>query len=358
METGRHLYGGARQVLWLARDLAGAGVENLLISPPGSDVAAAAAEYGVPVREIACAGDHDLLFALRLSRLLRRWRPDLVHCHSRRGGDILGGIASRMAAVPAVLSRRVDNPESSLSRWLRYRWFLKVVAISDNVGAVLRAQGLPEDRIEVIRDAVEVGDADSGHGRAALRDGLGIAEAHFAVAVVAQLIPRKGHRLLLDALPGIVESCPGVRVFFFGQGPEEADLRQYAKDLGVAAKVDFAGFRQDLTGLLPAFDLLVHPADREGLGVAMLEAAAAGLPVVALDVAGAREAVVNGATGILVPPGNSAMLRQAILTMIENPERRRQYGAAGRARMRDEFSVAGMVERYLDLYGRILDGRH
>jgi glycosyltransferase involved in cell wall biosynthesis len=358
VETGRHLYGGAQQVLWLVRGLAATGVDNLLVCPPGSEVAAAAAGLAIPVCELACAGDHDAGFALRLRRLLKARQPDLVHCHSRRGADIMGGVAARLAGIPAVLSRRVDNPESGLSMRLRYRWFRKVIAISENVASTLRDQGLAGERVELIRSAVDVDRFAADADRPRLAGEFDIGPGHFAIAVVAQLIRRKGHRFLLDVLPGLGEAHPGIRVVFFGQGPEEAVLRRLASRLGVAPIVTFAGYRADLGELLGAFDLLVHPALREGLGVAMLEAAACGLPVVAFDTAGAREAVLHGETGVLVDSGDLAALQRAIGTMIEEPDMRREFGAAGRERMRDEFGVPTMVERHLDLYRRLIDGRH
>jgi len=357
VETGRHLYGGAQQVLWLVRGLAGAGTENLLVCTPGSDLARAASAAGLDVRELACAGDHDIGFALRLRRCIKNWRPDLVHCHSRRGGDIMGGIAARLARVPALLSRRVDNPESALAARLRYRWFRKIVAISGNVAAVLHAQGIEQARVELIRSAVDVDRFAKPVDRDVLHAEFGIARNHFAICVVSQLIHRKGHRFLLDVLPGLGEIYPGIRVVFFGQGPEEATLRALAAKLGVAPIVRFAGFRADLERYLGAFDVLVHPATREGLGVAMLEAAAAGVPVIAFDAAGAAEAVVHGKTGILVPPNDLMTLQRALGALMEEPEMCQEFGNAGRERMKDEFDVGTMVERHLELYGRILDGR-
>ena len=357
VETGRHLYGGAQQVLWLARGLAGAGTENVLVCPPGSDLARAAAAAGLDVRELACAGDHDVGFALRLRRNLKAWRPDVVHCHSRRGGDIMGGIAARLAGIPALLSRRVDNPESAFAAQLRYRWFRRIVAISDNVAAVLHAQGIEQQRVELIRSAVDVEQFAEPVDRDLLQSEFGIAGEHFAIAVVSQLIHRKGHRFLLDVLPGLLDLYPDIRVVFFGQGPEEERLRALAAKLGIAPTVCFAGFRSDLKRYLGGFDVLVHPATQEGLGVAMLEAASAGIPVIAFDAAGAAEAVAHAKTGILVPPNDLMMLQRAIAALVEEPEMRLEFGIAGRARMRDEFDIGTMVERHLELYERILDDR-
>jgi glycosyltransferase involved in cell wall biosynthesis len=355
VETGRHFYGGAQQVIWLLNGLRAAGVECQLVCPPESDVSVAARKDGVPLTPLACAGDYDLRFAWRLRKLLRSEQPDIVHCHSRRGADFLGGWAAKSAGIPAVLSRRVDNPEPGWAAELRYRPFQKVIAISENIASVLTKNGLEWSDLAVIRDAVDVDciNAEPKHG--VLQEEFNIAAMAFSIAVVAQLIPRKGHRFILDVLPGLCATYPFIKVVFFGAGDSEAQLRALARKLGLSATVAFAGFRDDLDDYLAAFDLLVHPAEREGLGVAMLKGAAAGLPVIAFDIAGAREAVLHGKTGVLIPPGDLAGLQIAIEVMIEEPEMRDEFGRAGRKRMQDDFSVKTMVESHVDLYKQILN---
>jgi glycosyltransferase involved in cell wall biosynthesis len=143
----------------------------------------------------------------------------------------------------------------------------------------------------------------------------------------------------------------------FGTGAAESDLRALASQLNLDGTVQFAGFRDDLDDYLQCFDLLVHPATEEGLGVAMLKAAAAGLPVVAFDVAGSREAVVHGKTGVLVEVGNVRVLQKAIALLIEETEMRLEFGAAGRKRMLEEFTVEQMVAEHIELYKSILAER-
>lgn len=356
VETGRHFYGGAQQVIWLLRGLRSAGIDCELICPPDAEIFVVAENEGISVAPLACAGDHDLRFAWQLRKLLRETMPDLVHCHSRRGADFLGGWAARSAGVPAVLSRRVDNPEAGWIADLRYRPFRKVIAISENVASVLTRNGFEWSRLKVIRDAVDVESINVEPDRGVLHDEFKIPSAAFCIAVVAQLIPRKGHRFILDVLPGLCAAHPFIRVVFFGAGESESTLRALARKLGLSATVQFAGFRHDLDDYLAAFDLMVHPAEREGLGVAMLKGAAAGLPVIAFDIAGATEAVVHGKTGVLIPPGDLAGLQKAIELMIDEPAMRSELGQAGRKRMQDEFSVATMVESHIELYEQALNG--
>jgi glycosyltransferase involved in cell wall biosynthesis len=354
VETGRHFYGGAQQVIWLLRGLATRGVDSVLVCPPGSAIDRHARDIGVRVVNIDCAGEHDFGFAVRLHSLLRREKPDILHCHSRRGADFPGGYAALTSRTPAILTRRVDSAESPSGAAIRYWPFKKVVAISEHVATVLRASRVSKRKLSTIRSAVDVDAVRTRVDRSVLHDLFGISVHGFAIAVVGQLIQRKGHRFLLDVLPGLLAEHPGIRAVFFGTGKAEAQLRALTAKLGLTSAVHFAGFRDDLDDYLAAFDVLVHPAEKEGLGVAMLKAAAAGLPVVAFDNAGSAEAVVHGETGILVPPGNLVTLQRIIGVLIEEPEFGKQLGAAGRKHMRDEFSVASMVESYMQIYAKLL----
>lgn len=356
VETGRHFYGGAQQVIWLIGGLEARGVDNLLICPPGSAIDTVARRAGITVRNLDCAGDLDLKFAWRLARLVRREKPDLVHCHSRRGADFLGGHALALTGVPAVLSRRVDQVEPGwFGRW-RYRPFRKVIAISENIRSVLLDTGVEPRRITVIRSAVDADSMNMQPDCNAFRKEFGIDEGDFVIGVIAQLIPRKGHKYLFDVMPTLRDTHPNIRVILFGTGPGETELRELASKLNLHGTVQFAGFREDLDDYLACIDLLVHPAVREGLGVGMLKAAAAGVPVLAFDTAGSREAVLHGKTGVLVPLDDMNMLQKAIAVLIEESEMRIELGETARLRMKDEFAVDTMVDRHIELYESVTNG--
>jgi glycosyltransferase involved in cell wall biosynthesis len=356
VETGRHLYGGAQQVIYLANGLIRRGIDNILVCPPDSGVDIAAREAGIDVMNLRCAGDHDLAFAFRLRQRVLSEKPDVMHCHSRRGGDFLGGLAATGASVPAVISRRVDNPESPLIAGLRYRPFRKIVAISEAVADILRDTGLDDDRIAIIRDAVDTERLLVPADHASFRAEFALADTDVVAAAIAQLIPRKGHRYLLEAIAQIRNRHPDLKLIVFGQGPLENELRELTARLGLGGIVQFAGFRQDLDNYLNCLDLLVHPAVAEGMGVATLKAAAAGVPVVAFAAGGLREAVVDGETGILVAPKDVDALGGAIAKLVGNQALRRQFGDAGRARMQSDFSIEAMVEDHVQLYESILNG--
>jgi len=357
VETGRHLYGGAQQVLWLVAALKARGIGSRLVCPPGSDVERAARDAGIEVSPLPCAGDLDLRFPFRLARWLKDEPPDLVHCHGRRGADWLGGRAARRAGIPAVVSRRVDNREAAWLARLRYRPFARIVAISQAIADVLAADGVEPGRVTVIRSAVDTERFATEPDCAAFRAEFGLETGTRVVFCVAQLIPRKGQRFLLEALAALAPRHPKLRAIFFGRGPAEAELRALATNLGLGGIVQFAGFRDDLDGYLACADLLVHPALEEGLGVAALKAQAAGVPVVAFAAGGLGEAVADGETGILVPPGDGEALTATIASLLDDPDRCRQLGARGKHRMQTEFAVDKMADAHVALYRSALHER-
>ena len=356
LEAGRHLYGGAAQVRYLIDGLAAEGADNVLVCPAGS--ALAAEPPAGRVAPLAMHGELDLGMLPRLVRVIRATQPDLVHVHSRRGADLYGGLAAAIAGVPAVLTRRVDAAEPRAFARLKYRPYAALVALSQAIEAQLTAAGVDDARLVRIPSAVDTSayrPDPAARGRVLTQ--LGLRSDALVVAVVAQLIERKGHRRLLAVLPELARAEPRMRVLCFGRGPLEQRLAREIDERGLAQIVTLAGFRTDLRHLMSGFDLVVHPAEREGLGLALLEAAAAGVPVVACAAGGVPEVVENGVTGALVPVGDAAALRAAVGRLLAAPAERTRLGAAARVRAERRFGVAGMVAAHVSLYERVL-GEH
>lgn len=353
VEGGAHLYGGALQLLYLLEGLAARGIDNHLACRRGCALAMRAEPFA-EVHGMPMHGDLDVLMTGRLYRLIHRVQPDLVHLHSRIGADVMGGIAARLAGVPVLHTRRVDNPESRWLVALKYRLHHRVIAISEGIARVLLAEGLPPAKLRVVRSAVVAERFARPCRPGLLRERLGLPEDALLIGVVAQLIERKGHAVLLRALPALVAEQPRLQVVFFGQGPLAATLEQQARELGLEQRVHLVGFREDLAELLPCLAVLVHPARMEGLGVSLLQAAAAGVPIVATAVGGIPEAVEDGVTGVLVPAGDSEALGQAMRSLLADRSLREQLGRAGAERVRRVFSVELMVEANLAVYRELL----
>lgn len=349
IEAGKHLYGGALQVVHLVEALRARGVDSLLACPEGSEIAGVASKH-CEVLPMRMGGDADAPLTLRLMRSIRSHSPDLIHVHSRRGADIWGGLAARMSGVPAIISRRVDNPESLLQARLKYAMYRRVIGISRKIRDVLAAEQVPEHKLWCVRSAVDPAPWLVPVDRPAFRTEFKLPDDALTIGMAAQLIPRKGHRHLLATLPALCAEFPRLHVLLFGRGPLKAELRAEIDALGLSGRVRMAGFRDDLPRWLGGLDVFAHPAEMEGLGVAVLQASAAGVPVVASRAGGLPEVVDHGSTGLLVPPADPLELGNALRRLLDDEALRIHMGASGRARMLRHFSIDAMADGNLAVY--------
>jgi glycosyltransferase involved in cell wall biosynthesis len=328
-------------------------VENTLACAAGGELAASAP--AADVVPLPMRGDLDVRLVSRLRRVLADRKPDLVHVHSRRGAELFGAAAASLAQVPAVITRRVDSAEPKFWARFKYRRYRAVVAISRAVQAQLeQCAGLEPARIHHIASAVDgtLFRPDDGARRRVLEE-FGLPDDAVVVGVVAQLIRRKGHRTLLLELPALIDRHPRLRVLCFGRGPLEPMLQSAITALGLGEQVRLAGWRRDLPRLLPGLDVLVHPAEREGLGIAVLEALACGVPVIACAAGGVVDVFEHDVHGLMVPVADGAALRRALERLLEAPDVRAAYGAAGREHVLRSFSVERLVARHVQLYGAL-----
>lgn len=355
VEAGKHYYGGARQVAYIIEGLAKRGVENILACPTGAEIAGAVDDT-VQVFQIPMKGDADVGMAWRLAKLIRAVRPDIVHLHSRRGADSWGGVAARMTGTPCVLSRRVDNPEAYWQVALKYRLYDHVITISEGIRQVLLSEGLAPQRVTCVRSAVEATPYLIPVDRVAFRQEFELPHDAIVIGMVAQLIPRKGHRYLIEAVDALRKTCPDLRVLLFGKGPLQIELENEIAQRNLVGIVRMAGFRNDLPQWLGGLDILAHPADMEGLGVSLLQASAAAVPIVASRAGGLPEAVADGVSGLLVTPGDIPALTAALRRLLDDAALRQQMGAAGQVRILAEFSIDAMVDGNLAIYRKVLAG--
>ena len=354
LEAGTHLYGGALQALLLVEGLQARGVESVLVVPQGSEVESEAIRRNLSLHPLPMAGEADLRFPARFRSLIKSVSPDLVHLHSRRGADTLGGLGARWAGVPVIMTRRVDNPEAEWSLAAKYRLFDRVITISHAIRKVLIRQGVDPEKLTCVHSALDPGPYSKPCNPGFFKSEFGGDEDGPCVGMAAQFIPRKGHDVLLEAIPSILLDHPRARFLLFGKGPLHGEITEKIREAGLGDSVTLPGFREDLPAILPCLDLLVHPALMEGLGVVLLQAGASGVPTVASAVGGIPEAVVHDQTGLLVPAGNPGALALAVSELLANPEKARSLGEQARERMRSHFSVDRMVEGNLKVYRELV----
>lgn len=353
IEAGKHLYGGALQVTYLIKALNKFSVQSYLACPHHAEIATVIGDHA-QVLPITMSGDVDIRLTWRLMKIIKQHQFDLVHIHSRRGADVFGLIAAKLMRVPVIISRRVDNTEPSWFAKAKYHACDKVITISEGIRQVLVSQGVNSSHVVAVRSAVDTFKFHPTANRPWFLKQFGLTDDTLVIGVLAQLIERKGHRVLFDALPDVINQTPDLKVLIFGKGPLDAALKQRVIDKGLQGYVQFCGFRDDMAQVLPNLDIVAHPAYTEGLGVSLLQASSCGVPIVASAVGGIPEIVKDSENGFLVPQKNAKALSHALLKLTNNVELRQQLGQRGRNMALADFSIDVMAKGNYDIYQHCL----
>ncbi len=353
LDTGHEWRGGQQQVLWLMEGLRERGVENLLLAPEGPLVARATASGFAP-RMWRARGEWDAPAVFAARRMLREFRPDLVHLHSAHA-HALGVPAARGAGARVVVSRRVDfaiggNPAS----WLKYRMPVdRYFCISRGVVAVMRAGGVPAEKLALVPSGIRFATREEIAAAPDLRARLQLAADAELIGTVAALAPHKNHADLLRAAAIVTRARPAAHFVWIGEGECRAALEEQRQALGLESRVHLTGFVPGARGTIPQLRLFVMPSFLEGLCTSILDAQSLGVPVVATRTGGIPDLIEDGVNGWLVPPRDPETLADAILTALGAPAESARRAAAAEQSVR-AFSAAAMVERSLEEYRRIL----
>lgn len=298
----------------------------------------------------------------RFLKVVRSEKPDLIH-GLLFWDYVLGACAGRLARVPAVVAGRRSLSRSRPRKYLLLERFVNwltdlVIANSEAVREdTIRRERLPANKVIVIHNGIDLDRFDE-EGPAGGPTGLPELDAGtHVVAVVANFLKYKGHLLFLEAWAEVVRHVPGAFAVLVGDGPTRKAVEEAARTMVVADRVFFVAIRHDVPAILRAAALYVHPSEEEGFSNAILEAMAAGRPVVATAVGGTPEAVAHGQTGLLVRPGDSRELARAIVRVLAHPDEARRMGEAGRRRVAEDFTIDRTVERYQCLYDELLEFR-
>jgi sugar transferase (PEP-CTERM/EpsH1 system associated) len=307
----------------------------------------------VPVHELNRKRGNDPWLVRDLYRLFRRERPDIVHTHAW-GTLVEGLIAARLARVPLVIHGEHGTLQlKPHQRWLQRRgWNAadQVLSVSSRLAERLAQDvGFPLRRVRTLRNGVDL-TRFNRIDRDKVRAGLGVRPDQSVLVTVGRLVPVKDHATLLESLQILRREGMSPLLLVAGEGPLAEMLASRAAALDVDKNVRWLGYRSDVESVLAAGDVFVLSSKSEGLSNTILEAMAAGLPVVATRVGGADEIMLNGETGVLVPPASPDALADALAYLLRDPDARAAMGAAGRERVRAEFSLDAMVTRYEALY--------
>lgn len=314
---------------------------------------------GVEARMLAHSNPRFLSIIADIVGELRALRADALVCHGYKA-DLLGWIAGHRVGIPVV----------SVSRgWTGHTWKVRlnealdrlilqymdrVVCVSEGQSAKVQRTAITPDRIRVIRNAIDPSrfNRDS-QGRATLRDLFRVPVEEIVIAV-GRLSPEKGFDQLVEAARLVSAERPNTGFVLAGTGPDRSKLEHQVRTAGLKDRFVFAGFRSDVDELIRDAAILAQSSMTEGLPNVVLEACAAGVPVVATDVGGTREVVAEGVNGHLVPAGDPRAMAAQVLELLDDPGRRRDMGDRGRELIRSEFSFAQQSARYEALFDELL----
>jgi glycosyltransferase involved in cell wall biosynthesis len=355
IDTAKTWRGGQNQVLLTVLGLRALGHRSMLVAHAAGELRQRAQE-GLELVPLAPKTEMDLGAAWRLSRLLKQLRPDVVHAHDPHGvamASLALSMSTELDKPPLVTARRVDfhMKDNALSRW-KYRQVDCFICASEAIRQMVIADGVPAARVVTVLEGIDLGHVEAAPV-ANLHAELWLPHHAPIVGNVAALVPHKGQRHLIEAAAIVVTKVPDARFVIAGEGELRPALERQIKDHHLEKHVFLAGFRPDVLSVHKAFDIFVMSSVTEGLGTSLLDAMACGKPIVATTAGGMPEVVVDGQTGLLVPPRDHEAMANAIIRLLTDVRARRAMGAAGEARVRERFSAERMVQDTLAVYRRV-----
>jgi glycosyltransferase involved in cell wall biosynthesis len=306
----------------------------------------------------------DLAGLVRLWDFLRREHYAIVHTHTSKGGFV-GRLAARLAGVPVIVHTAHGFAFHERSQpWARLfystleriasRWCDRIVSVSEFHRRWALELGICRPpKILAIPNGIAAL-ASPGVVPADLREELGVREDELLILSMARLAPDKGLEYLIEAAALLLRTERRFRIAIAGDGEVRAQLEELAFNLGVSDRVRLLGFREDVSDLLAACDLVVLPSLREGLSIALLEAMAAGKPIVATSIGSHRELASQAEIAQLVPPADAPALCEAILRLTRNPALMARFGAKAQVLFKSQYTEERMLNTYKQLYFDLL----
>ncbi len=352
------------QALEVTSQIGNRGYPVVLACSSSSRLASEAKARSLEVAEFSVSGYFHPATIWNLSRYIRSKAFRIIHCQHSRDLSIVVPAAGLSGVSPKIiLSKRVGSYVSKRDPFHRYTYsrVSRVLAISEVIRRnVLETTPMAPGRVMTLHDAIDAGEYSPARGDGArIREGFGFTKKNIVAGFVGRFSPGKGHEELLRAAAEVVRERPLVRFLVAGEasaGEEayEREIRTLCTSLGLDGVVTFAGFRRDIPDVMASFDILAFPSHAESFGVVLIEAMAMELPVVSTNCDGVLDIVVEGETGLYVPPRDSRALASALLRLIDDPDLRRRLGLAGRKRVLELFDRRNQIDRLENIYSEVL----
>jgi glycosyltransferase involved in cell wall biosynthesis len=314
------------------------------------------AKHGIPVTVMPLQRSFDAGWPVRFAKFIRQHGVSVVQSHEFTA-NVYATAGARLARVPIVCTTHGKNYwPHALYRRAAYRWAAHnsraFVAVSNDLGRFMSSTlGIAQEQVCVIRNGIDLNVFRRDEAaRARVRAELGLQDSQPLLLACGELSEVKGHEWLLRAAGGIFAACPDAFIAIAGDGPLRAQLEALTAELDISRRVRFMGFRRDVPALLSAADVFVMPSLSEGLPLAILEAMAAGVPIVASAVGGMPELLRPDQTGWLVEPRNAAQLARAVLDVLADTGARAVTVDAARKLVTEQYALGETIEAYARYY--------
>ncbi|MFH1898234.1 MAG: GT4 family glycosyltransferase PelF [Candidatus Desantisbacteria bacterium] len=300
-----------------------------------------------------------LLLLIYLISLLKKEKIDVVHTHNW-GALCEGGVSAKLAGVPVIIHQEHGTLVKMINvkkrRILAQKFCFRfiddfLITVSDQLKESMSVSiGIDRRKIKRILNGVEINCFDSKINKEEKKKELFINNSDIIIGTVGRIAPVKDQKTLIYAFAEVIKHIPDIKLVIVGDGESRIELEGIAANLKLSENIRFLGMRFDIPELLAIMDLFVLPSLHEGISITLLEAMASGLPVIATNVGGNPEVVLNGKTGVLVPPDNPEALAEEIIILLKNEQTRKNYGMSGRKIVQESFSLEKMINNHEELY--------
>lgn len=329
------------------------GARVIILCQPESVIGKKAEAEGIDVRRCRMRKSYDILALKYIMDVIKKDKVDIINTHSGRD-SLIAGTAGRLSGNKPVIVRTRHLALPITSTFTYNRLAHKVVTVSEHVREYLISEGIPEEKVTCVYTGVDITRFDPENANDHLRQKLEISPETRIVGTVSVLRRKKGHHILLEAVPLILKKFPDALFFFAGDGPQRDNIQAKINELRLSDKVFMLGIRNDIPDILKFFNIFVLPTLQEALGTSFLEAMAMGKPVIGCNVNGVNEVIQDGVNGYLVAPEDPAALADAVLRMLMHDDAAKAMALNGKKMVEDAFTTDIMCRKMFELYSSLL----
>ncbi len=345
--------GQENRTLQESKELIKRGHRAIILCQPGSGLAKKAGETGIPTSVVRMRNNFDPVAINFVRRLIRKENINIINTHSSKDSWI-ATIGARLSGRRHAIVR-TRHLAIGIKKSLTYTLLPdKIVTVSEFVRRLFIEQGIQPDKVVTIHSGIDLREFDPLKTDNTLRKETGISSAAPVIVMVAILRFDKGHYYFVHAAKKVLKKFPDAKFLIVGEGPQRANIEGYINEFGLNGNVLMLGLRGDIPRILASANLYVIPSLREGMGQSTMEAMSMGLPVIASNVGGLPELVIDNQTGILIPPKDISALAEAIIELLSDKEKSERLARCAQQSIKDNYAIEKTVDRTLNLYAELL----